>query len=222
VVFAATSLTDAFNKIATQFEAADPGVKVKYNYNGSSTLATQITQGAPADVFASAAPSNMSTVTDKNLTTGTPKDFASNEAEIMVAKGNPSHIKSVSDLANPSVKVVVCAPQVPCGALATQVFKNAGVTVKPVSQEQNVGGVVTKVTLGEADAGIVYVTDVKANESKATGVPIPASQNSTTQYPIAEIKDAPNATAAAAFISYVLGPAGQQVLKSFGFMPPGA
>ena len=221
VVFAATSLTDAFDKIATQFEAANPGVSVKFNYNGSSSLATQITQGAPADVFASAAPSNMNTVTEQKLAAGTPKDFASNEAEIMVAKGNPSHIKSVSDLASPATKVVVCAPQVPCGAVATQVFKNAGVTVKPVSQEQNVGGVVTKVTLGEADAGIVYVTDVKANEAKATGVAIPASQNATTQYPIAEIKGAPNATGAAAFVSYVLSSAGQQVLKSFGFMPAG-
>jgi molybdate transport system substrate-binding protein len=222
VVFAATSLTDAFNKIATQFEAANPGVSVKFNYNGSSSLATQITQGAPADVFASAAPGNMTTVTDKNLTTGAPKDFASNEAEILVAKGNPSHINSVKDLANSALKVVVCAPQVPCGVVASQVFKNAGVTVKPVSEEQNVGGVVTKVTLGEADAGIVYVTDAMANEAKATGVPIPASENATTQYPIAEVKDAPNAKGAAAFISYVLSTPGQQVLKSFGFMPAGA
>ena len=116
--------------------------------------------------------------------------------------------------------MVTCAPEVPCGALATTIFKNAGVTVKPVSQEQNVGGVVTKVSLGEADAGIVYVTDVKANGSKTTGVAIPADQNEITDYPIAEIKGAPNATAAAAFISYVLGPDGQQVLKSFGFLPP--
>jgi len=222
VVFAATSLTDAFNKIATQFEAANPGVTVKFNYNGSSTLATQITQGAPADVFASASPTNMATVTDQSLTSTTPKIFTRNTGEIMVEAGNPSHVKSVGDLANPSLKVVVCAPSVPCGKLATTIFKNAGVTVKPVSQEQNVGGVVTKVSLGEADAGIVYVTDVKANGSKTVGVPIPANQNAITDYPIAEIKQAPNATAAAAFISYVLGPQGQQVLKSFGFMPPGS
>jgi molybdate transport system substrate-binding protein len=222
VVFAATSLTDAFNKIADQFQAANPGVTVKFNYNGSSSLATQITQGAPADVFASASPKNMKTVTDENLEATAPKTFAANQGEIMVEAGNPSHIKSVSDLANPSLKVVTCAPSVPCGALATDIFKNAGVTVKPVSQEENVGGVVTKVSLGEADAGIVYVTDVKANGSKTTGVPIPAAQNATTTYPIAEIKGASNATAAAAFISYVLGPDGQQVLKSFGFLPPTA
>ena len=221
VVFAATSLTEAFDKIGTQFEAANPGVTVKFNYNGSSSLATSITQGAPADVFASAAPQNMETVSDAGLASGTAKTFARNTGEIMVDTGNPHHIKSVSDLANPAVKVVVCASQVPCGAVATAIFKNADVTVKPVSEEQNVGGVVTKVTLGEADAGIVYVTDVKANESKATGVPIPADQNDITAYPIAELKDAPNATAAAAFISYVLGPQGQQVLASFGFLPPG-
>lgn len=220
VVFAATSLTDAFNKIADQFEAANPGVTVKFNYNGSSSLATQITQGAPADIFASASPTNMKTVTEASLESSTPKIFAANQGEIMVEAGNPSRVKSVSDLANPALKVVTCAPSVPCGALATQIFKNAAVTVKPVSQEQNVGGVVTKVTLGEADAGIVYVTDVLANETKTTGVPIPANQNTTTDYPIAEIKGAPNATAAAAFISYVLGPDGQQVMKSFGFLPP--
>jgi molybdate transport system substrate-binding protein len=220
VVFAATSLTDAFDKIATQFEAANPGVTVKFNYNGSSSLATQITQGAPADVFASASPTNMKTITDQNLAVGTPKIFAANQGEIMVEAGNPSHVTSVSSLTNPALKVVTCAPQVPCGALADEIFKKAGVTVKPVSQEQNVGGVVTKVTLGEADAGIVYVTDVKANGTKTTGVAIPASENQTTEYPIVEVKGAPNSAAAAAFISYVEGPSGQAVLKSFGFMPP--
>jgi len=220
VVFAATSLTDAFNKIGQQFEAANPGLTVKFNYNGSSSLATSINQGAPADVFASAAPKNMKTVTDAGEASDTPKDFATNSGEIMVEKGNPKHIKSVSDLANSAIKTVVCAPEVPCGQVAAAIFKNAGVTVKPVSEETNVGGVVTKVTLGEADAGIVYVTDVKANEAKATGVTIPADQNDTTSYPIAQLKAAPNATAAAAFISYVLGPQGQAVLASFGFQPP--
>ena len=220
VVFAATSLTDAFNKIGAQFHQANPGVTVKFNYNGSSSLATSINQGAPADVFASAAPANMKTVTDAGNAADTPKIFASNQGEIMVEKGNPDHITSVSQLANPAVKVVVCAPEVPCGAVATAIFKNADVTVKPVSEETNVGGVVTKVTLGEADAGIVYVTDVKANEGKATGVPIPAAENDTTEYPIAEVKGAPNASASVAFINYVLGPDGQKVLASFGFMPP--
>jgi len=221
VVFAATSLTDAFAKIGAQFEKANPGVTVKFNYDGSSTLATQITQGAPADVFASAAPANMSTVTDGGDATGTPQVFTRNTAEIMVEKGNPLHIESVKDLADDKIKVAVCAPEVPCGALAQEVFKNAGVTVKPVSEETNVGGVVTKVTLGEVDAGVVYVTDVKENESKASGVTVPADQNSITDYPIVQVKGAPNVTAAKAFISYVLGPNGQKVLASFGFLPPG-
>ena len=221
VVFAATSLTDAFNKIGAQFEKAHPGVTVKFNYNGSSSLATSITQGAPADVFASAAPANMKTVTDAGDAAGTPQVFTRNTGEIMVEKGNPKKITSVKDLANSAIKVAVCAPEVPCGAVATAIFKNAGVTVKPVSEETNVGGVVTKVTLGEVDAGIVYVTDVKESEGKATGVPIPASQNDITEYPIAQVKGAPNATGAKAFISYVLGPDGQKVLASFGFLPPG-
>jgi len=221
VVFAATSLTEAFDKIGAQFEKANPGVTVKFNYNGSSSLATSINQGAPADVFASAAPENMKTVTDAGDAAGTPKTFASNTGEIMVEKGNPKHIESVKDLADDKIKVAVCAPEVPCGAVATAIFKNAGVTVKPVSEETNVGGVVTKVTLGEVDAGIVYVTDVKANESKAAGVTIPADQNAITEYPIVEVKNAPNAAAAKAFISYVLGPDGQKVLASFGFLPPG-
>jgi len=221
-VFAATSLTDAFNQIGAAFEKANPGVTVKFNYQGSSSLATSINQGAPADVFASAAPANMKTVTDAGNAVGTPKIFASNTGEILVETGNPKKITSVKDLANPAIKVVVCAPEVPCGVVAQEIFKNAGVTVKPVSEETNVGGVVTKVTLGEADAGIVYVTDAKENASKATGVPIPASQNATTEYPIVQVKDAPNAKAADAFISYVLGPDGQKVLASFGFMPPGS
>ena len=221
VVFAATSLTDAFNKIGAQFEKAHPGVTVKFNYNGSSSLATSITQGAPADVFASAAPANMKTVTDAGDAAGTPQVFTRNTGEIMVEKGNPKKITSVKDLANPAIKVAVCAPEVPCGAVATAIFKNAGVTVKPVSEETNVGGVVTKVTLGEVDAGIVYVTDVKESEGKAIGVPIPASQNDITEYPIVQVKGAPTATGAKAFISYVLGPDGQKVLASFGFLPPG-
>src|SRR5215472_13850923 len=121
VVFAATSLTAAFDKIGAQFEKANPGVTVKFNYNGSSSLATQITQGAPADVFASASPTNMKTVADASMASGTPQVFTRNQGEIMVESGNPLHIKTVSDLASPKVKVVVCAPDVPCGALVSLV-----------------------------------------------------------------------------------------------------
>src|SRR5215469_5459193 len=217
IVFAATSLTEAFNKIGSQFEHAHPGTTVKFNYNGSSSLASSITQGAKADVFASAATSNMDTVVSAGDAVGQPKTFAKNEMEMMVAKGNPMNITAVSSLANPAVKVVLCASTVPCGVYAADVFSKAGVTVRPVSEETNVGGVVTKVTLGEADAGMVYVTDVKANESQATGVPIPANQNVIADYPMVEVKGAPNATAAKSFMDYVSSAAGQQVLTSFGF-----
>jgi molybdate transport system substrate-binding protein len=221
VVFAAASLKDAFDQIGKQFEQANPGVSVKFNYAGSSSLATQIKQAAPADVFASADTTNMDTVTNDNLASGSPKNFASNTLEIMVAAGNPKHIKSVADLANSDVKVVVCASDVPCGAYTQDVFKKAGVTVHPVSEETSVSSVVTKVTLGEADAGVVYTTDVKAAGDKAAGVAIPANQNVTAEYPIVTLKDAPNSGGATAFMNYVLGSDGQKVLKSFGFLPAG-
>ena len=221
-MFAAASLNAAFDKIGGQFEKAHPGVTVKFNYAGSSSLVTSIKQGAPADVFASANPQNMTAITDEQLASGTPKVFARNQAEIMVEAGNPKKVTSVSDLANPAIKVVLCAPEVPCGSLAMQVFKKAGVTVKPVSQETSVSGVVTKISLGEADAGLVYVTDVKAGGDKIEGAAIPADQNVVVDYPIAELKGAPNATAAAAFIDYVLSPPGQEVLTSFGFISPGS
>ena len=220
VVFAAASLNGAFDKLGSKFEKAHPGVTVKFNYAGSSSLATQLKQGAPADLFASANTQNMNLVTDDSLAKGQPKTFARNKLEIMVAPGNPQHIKSVSDLANKSVKVAVCAPAVPCGSYSEQIFKKAGVTVHPVSEETSVSGVVTKVSLGEADAGVVYVTDVKEAGSKVSGVTIPADQNVVADYPIVELKDAPNASAASAFMNYVLSQAGRNVLTSYGFMLP--
>jgi molybdate transport system substrate-binding protein len=220
VVFAAASLKDAFDQIGKQFEQANPGVSVKFNYAGSSSLATQIKQAAPADVFASADTTNMDTVTNDNLASD-PKNFASNTLEIMVGAGNPKHIKSVADLANSDVKVAVCASDVPCGKYTQEIFNKASVTVHPVSEETSVSSVVTKVTLGEADAGVVYTTDVKAAGDKAAGVAIPANQNVTAEYPIVALKDAPNKDGATAFINYVLGSAGQKVLQSFGFKPAG-
>jgi molybdate transport system substrate-binding protein len=140
----------------------------------------------------------------------------------LVQAGNPRHINTVHDLSDPSVRLALCAPEVPCGSLATEIFKNAGIAVKPVSQQQNVSGVVTKVSLGEADAGIVYVTDLKAGGSKLTGVPVPASLNETVSYPIVVTRNAPNASAATAFMDYVLSPAGQHMLYLHGFLPPGS
>ena len=171
-------------------------------------------------MFASADTTNMNAVTSDKLASGTPKVFARNRLEIITAPGNPKHIKSVSDLANDGIKVAVCAAAMPCGAYTQQVFKKAGVTVKPVSEETSVSSVVTKVTLGEADADIVYTTDVKAAGNKAAGVAIPANQNVVADYPIVQLSDASNAGAAPAFIAYVEGPQGQSVLTSFGFLRP--
>jgi molybdate transport system substrate-binding protein len=221
VVFAAASLKGAFDKIGSQFEKAHPDVKVKFNYAGSSALATQLGQAAPADLFASANTKSMKTVTSDDLATGSPQVFAKNNLEIMVTKGNPMKIKTISNLAKKDVKVAVCAPAVPCGAYSEEIFAKADVTVHPVSEETSVSAVVTKVSLGEADAGIVYVTDVKAAGDKISGVPIPAKDNVTAQYPIVKLKKAPNPQAAAAFMDYVLGSSGQKVLASYGFLPTG-
>ncbi len=221
VVFAATSLKGAFDKIAAQFEKAHPDATVKFNYAGSSSLATSLRNAAPADVFASADSKNMNKVTSDGLASGSPTTFAHNKLEIMVEAGNPKKIKSVADLAEKDVKVAVCAPDVPCGAYSKEVFKKAGVTVHPATEETTVSSVVTKVTLGEADAGLVYTTDVKAAGSKAAGVPIPANQNVTAEYPIVTLKHAANRNGANAFMHYVLSKDGQKVLASFGFQPAG-
>jgi len=218
-VFAAASLMGTFTEIGKQFEAAHPGDTVKFSFGGSSTLATQITSGAPADVFASAAPKNMDTVVTAGDASN-PQDFAKNTAEIAVPPSNPANVTSVSDLAKSSVKVALCQPQVPCGVVAAEVFKNAGITVKPVTLQPDVKSVLTQVELGNVDAGVVYVTDVKAAGSKVKGVTIPASQNASTLYPIATISSSKEMAIARAFVAYVLSPAGQQVLAAAGFEKP--
>src|SRR6516165_1228873 len=160
-VFAASSLKETFTEIGKQFEAAHPGDTVKFSFGASSTLATQITSGAPADVFASAAPKNMDTVISAGDASN-PQNFAKNTAEIAVPPSNPASVTSVNDLAKSSVKVALCEPQVPCGVVAAKVFKNAGIKVKPVTLQPDVKSVLTQVELGNVDAGVVYVTDVKA------------------------------------------------------------
>jgi molybdate transport system substrate-binding protein len=218
-VFAAASLMGTFTQLGKQFEAAHPGDTVKFSFGGSSTLATQITGGAPADVFASAAPANMDTV----VTAGdasSPKDFAKNTAEIAVPPSNPAKVTSVSDLAKSSVKVALCQPKVPCGVVASQVFTNAKITVKPVTLQPDVKSVLTQVELGNVDAGMVYVTDVKAAGTKVKGVTIPSGQNASTLYPIATISSSTHQAEAEAFVAYVLSPAGEQVLTAAGFQQP--
>jgi molybdate transport system substrate-binding protein len=219
-VFAAASLTDSFTAVGKAFTAANPDAKATFSYDASSALVQQITQGAPADVFASADTANMDKLTAASLNGTEPVIFATNVLQIIVAPGNPKGITGVADLANPALKVVVCAPEVPCGAYAKQIFDNAGVTVTPVSLEQNVKGVVTKVTAGEADAGIVYTTDVTAAGTKAAGVDIPEDINVVATYPIATVKTSTNQDVDQAFIDFLLGDDGQAIMAKYGFGSP--
>jgi molybdate transport system substrate-binding protein len=218
-VFAAASLMGTFTQLGKQFEAAHKGDTVKFSFGPSSGLSTQITSGAPADVFASAAPANMDTVV-KAGDASNPQDFAKNTMEVAVPPNNPAKVKSVNDLAKKSVKVALCQPQVPCGVVAAEVFKNAGIKVKPVTLQPDVKSVLTQVETGNVDAGMVYVTDVMAAGSMVKGVTIPASDNASTLYPIATINSSKHKSIAQSFMSYVLSPAGQQVLTAAGFKKP--
>ncbi|RAM35399.1 molybdate ABC transporter substrate-binding protein [Arthrobacter globiformis] len=219
-VFAAASLKPTFTKIASEFEAANPGTKVTLNFAGSSDLATQITQGAPADVFASADTRNMAKLSDAKLIDGTASNFATNVLEIAVPPGNPASVSSFADLAKPGVKVVVCAPQVPCGAATETVEQAAGTTLKPVSEESSVTDVLGKVTSGEADAGLVYVTDVKNAGDKVQGIPFSESGKAVNTYPIATAGSSRNKELARAFIATVTGSEGRKVLSEAGFGTP--
>jgi molybdate transport system substrate-binding protein len=218
-VFAAASLTESFTQLGTQFEAANPGTKVTFSFAASSALATQIDSGAPADVFASASQKNMDQVVSAGGASD-PKVFAKNVMEIATPPSNPAKVTSVNDLAKSSVKTALCQPQVPCGSVAQKVFSNAKITVKPVTLEPDVKSVLSKVQLGEVDAGMVYVTDVKAAGTKVMGVEIPADVNASTSYPIAALTKSANAAVAAAFVDYVLSAQGQAVLKAAGFQAP--
>jgi molybdate transport system substrate-binding protein len=219
-VFAAASLTDSFNEIGAAFTKANPQAHVKFSYDASSALVQQINQGAPADIFASADQANMDKLTKAGNNGAAPVVFATNLLGIIVAPNNPKGIKGVEDLGNTANKVVLCAPEVPCGTYAKQILDAAHVTVKPVSLEQNVKGVVTKVTAGEADAGIVYVTDIAAAGSKASGVEIPKDINVVANYPIAPTKTSKNTAVDQAFINFVLSSDGQAILAKYGFLPP--
>ena len=218
-VFAAASLKEAFTTIGKQFEAAHPGVKVTFSFGASSTLATQIINGAPADVFASASPKNMQQVVTAGDASN-PVNFAKNVMEVAVPPSNPAKVTSVNDLAKSSVKTALCQPQVPCGATAAKVFKNANITVKPVTLQPDVKSVLTQVELGNVDAGVVYVTDVHSAGSKVKGVPIPDSVNASTEYPIAAISKSANLATAQAFVAYVTSSAGESVLAAAEFEAP--
>ena len=218
-VFAAASLKEAFTAIGSQFEAANPGATVTFNFGGSSSLATQITQGAPADVFASASNKTMETVTAAKLAAD-PAVFAVNSLEIATPTTQSIPVTSLADLAKPGIKVAVCQKEVPCGATALALFEKNKVTVTPTSQEPDVKAVMSKVTLGEVDAGIVYVTDVQSAKGSVTGIEIPADQNVTTKYPIATVLTTAQPATATAFVAFVLSPAGQKTLHDAGFAAP--
>jgi molybdate transport system substrate-binding protein len=219
-VFAASSLTESFDAIAKQFEKKYPDVTVKFNYDASSNLATQINQGAPADVFASADQDNLQKTIDAGTVTPPPVVFAKNRLEIAVEKGNPKKIKSLADLQKSGLVVVLCADQVPCGKYAAQSLAMAGVSISPASKEENAKATLSKVSIGEADASIVYVTDVKASKGTASGVKIADKQNVIATYPMGVVKQSQNATAAKAWVQFVESKDGQKTLRKFGFLPP--
>ncbi|MFC5679578.1 molybdate ABC transporter substrate-binding protein [Aeromicrobium endophyticum] len=219
-VFAAASLKSSFTELGSAFEKANPGVTVTFNFAGSSDLVAQIQQGAPADVFASADTTNMDKATADDLVAGSPTDVATNTLEIATPPGNPAGVDSIDDLADPDVKVVLCAPEVPCGAAAAGVEKAAGISISPVSEEQSVTDVLGKVVSGEADAGLVYVTDVKAAGDKVRGVTFPESSRVVNTYPIAALTGSKHPDVAKAFADFVAGDQGQAVLAAAGFGAP--
>lgn len=218
-VFAAASLTDAFTALGDDYMAAHPGTTVTFNFAGSQDLVAQLQQGATADVLATADTKTMTAMADA---VGTPQTFAGNKLIIAVAPDNPKGITGLKALAGEDLKVVLAAPEVPAGKYAQQILEQAGVDVAPVSLEESVKGVVTKISLGEADAGIVYVTDVSAAGGKIDGVAIPEEGNVVATYPIALVTAGNQPQAAQTFVDYVLSSEGQQVLQSFGFLAPPA
>ena len=220
-VSAAASLTGAFQKMGTDFQARNPGTTVTFNFAASSALVTQIQGGAPADVFASADGANMQKLVTGGQVTTEPTVFASNVLTIVVKPGNPKNVKTLADLATLSV-VSLCAPEVPCGKYADQILSQAGVTIPPgnITLGTDVKTTLAAVTTGDADAAIVYTTDAKAAGTTVTTVPIPAWQNAYAIYPIAPVASTTNAALANAWIKYTVSPAGQRTLQSFGFLPP--
>jgi molybdate transport system substrate-binding protein len=219
-VFAAASLTETFTTLGKQFEKDHPDTKVEFNFGPSSGLAEQITGGAPADVFASASPGNMDTLVQSGDASD-PRDFAKNSGEVAVPLDNPAGIAAVGDLVGQGVKVAVCQPQVPCGKLADAIFLDKlGLDLNPATEEVDVKSVLTKVELGEVDAGVVYVTDVKAAGGKVKGIEIPDHQNASTDYPIASLKDSAHEKQAKEFVDLVLSGAGSKVLTQAGFAHP--
>ena len=219
-VYAAASLTSSFEEIGKQFEADHEGVTVRFSFGGSSDLVAQLQQGAHADVFASADPDNMEKATTDHLVDGAPVNFATNTLEIAVPPDNPAGVASLEDLTKSGTQVVVCATEVPCGAATQKVEKASGVEIRPVSEEQSVTDVLNKVTTGEADAGLVYVTDVQAAGARVTGITFPESSSAVNTYPIGALAGSQNNDLAREFVEFVTGDTGQQILADAGFAKP--
>ncbi|MDF3140847.1 MULTISPECIES: molybdate ABC transporter substrate-binding protein [unclassified Streptomyces] len=219
-VFAAASLKESFTTLGKEFEKAHPGTEVTFSFGGSDALAASITGGAPADVFASASPKTMKIVTDAGGASGTPATFVRNQLEIATLPGNPDKVASLKDLTKSDLKVVLCDKAVPCGAAAQKALDASKLKLTPVSYEEDVKAALNKVVLKEADAAVVYKTDVKAAGDKVEGVEFPESADAINDYPITLLKDAPNAAAAEAFIALVQSAEGQKVLNAAGFLKP--
>jgi molybdate transport system substrate-binding protein len=218
-VFAAASLTDAFDEVGAAFEEANPDVSIEFNYGASSALREQILAGAPADVFASANTSNMDQVVDTGAATD-PQDFVTNQLQIVVPAENPGGVAGLDAFADADLLIGLCAEEVPCGEFGREALANAQVTPSVDTNEPDVRALLTKVEAGELDAGIVYVTDVLAASDAVEGIDIPADVNVTATYPIAALSEAGNAEVAAAFVEFVLSDDGQEILESFGFDSP--
>ncbi|MDT7845863.1 molybdate ABC transporter substrate-binding protein [Streptomyces justiciae] len=219
-VFAAASLKESFETLGKQFEKAHPGTKVTFSFGGSDALAASITGGAPADVFASASPKTMKIVTDAGDNAGEPATFVRNQLEIATLPGNPDKVASLKDLTDSDLKVVLCDKTVPCGAAAGKALTASKLKLTPVSYEEDVKSALNKVVLKEADAAVVYKTDVKAAGDKVEGVEFPESADAINDYPITLLKESKNTDTAKAFIALVRSAEGQKVLTSAGFLKP--
>jgi molybdate transport system substrate-binding protein len=219
-VFAAASLKESFTALGERFEKEHPGTKVTFSFGGSDALAASITGGAPADVFASASPRTMAIVTDAGDASGTPETFVRNQLEIATLPGNPDKVSSLKDLTDSDLKVVLCDEAVPCGAAAEKALDASKLKLTPVSYEEDVKSALNKVVLKEADAAVVYRTDVQAAGDKVEGVEFPESADAVNDYPITLLKESRNTETAKAFIELVRSADGQKVLTEAGFLKP--
>jgi molybdate transport system substrate-binding protein len=219
-VFAASSLSGALEEAKREFAKVHPGMEIKLNLGGSSTLVAQLRNGAPADLFASADEPTMDKAVDAGLTDGSVRHFAGNTLSLLVDKGNPKKIRGLGDLNRENLTVSLCGPQVPAGRYARQALERAGVPVPSGGEELDVKQVVSRVTLGEADAGIVYATDAKAVADKAEAVAIAEDQNVVARYPASVLNTGDNAAGAKLFLDFLLSPDGKQILKKHGFREP--